>query len=704
MFYLLLPIYLTMGGTVKTNHVIQILIPFIFSIAGCTLHSQISPLDSLSGDASNSLTSKILFSNLTINEGQDLKLKIAIEQGQTSEFTLNYATEDITAVAGTNYTNTSGSITFQPGQTEKEITVKTTGNAAELCGPDRTFKVLIKSKDNSKSFEPATVTITDPDLPSLTLTDITGAEGTNLSFVASLNSTCSKDVNFNYITNNNTAVSGVDYVSSQGTATIGAGSLSTNIVISTIDNPSYVSGVNFNLVLSNAQNVNLVTTSAVGTIYDTDGTLSVESLANGSGVQVTTLSLFTGDNYNVFAILRDSSNAFMSNDAVTWNLTGGVGSVTPSGDFKSATISLTTVGTGTLTITASGRTKSYTLNVIAPPSLVISSTKITPNTSFSYVDLDVDWTRSLAYMASRFTNTCIDTADFSNTSSVTKVKTIGSASLTVCLGVELIDNGTKLLMSSNSSRKLALWDLTANPTTYASWYSMGEYSLGTLNGKRFAKVESPSANQWDIFAVTNAGASRISLSVSGAIGTFTPVSSYTAGSGFNGGTVIGNKILLQSSNGSSDPILTFDSNFSLLSSDPASFWGWSAAKNASGTKAFVGGNGFSFYHNNAGTVSLKKKYLSDGHTIRSASFVVSGPNEYLYTLTSYGTIDVFDVTDMNNISRVKTGILTSFEIEAYGIKIKPDSSLGVVVTNKGDFLVINPAALNNTSVQYTIDP
>lgn len=52
-------------------------------------------------------------------------------------------------------------------------------------------------------------------------------------------------------------------------------------------------------------------------------------------------------------------------------------------------------------------------------------------------------------------------------------------------------------------------------------------------------------------------------------------------------------------------------------------------------------------------------------------------------------MDVYDITDISNPIFIKQGQLTGFEGEAYGIKIKPNSDTGIVVTNRGDFILLN---------------
>lgn len=337
------------------------------------------------------------------------------------------------------------------------------------------------------------------------------------------------------------------------------------------------------------------------------------------------------------------------------------------------------------------------------PSLVSSSTKLVDNLSNSYVDLDIDWSRGLAYLASRKTNVCVDVIDFNNIQSPIIVKTVGSASLQSCLGVKLFDNNTKILLSSLGSNKLAAWNLTSNPIDFSSWFSLGEYPIGS-NGKRIAKVENSGGfNTWNVYSTKASGVFKTSLSISGSVGTFTLSNSYNSAVSFNASTVLGNKVLAQSYTGSTQPINFLSTSLVLTAGVTTSFWGWAAITNTADSKAFLGGGpgGAAFFGNDAGTITLKKKIIMPSTcTVRGADFAYQGAKEYLYTICANGFVDVFDVTDIDNPILVNSGQISPIESEAYGIKIKPNSNLGIVITNKGDFIVLNLLGLLPVSAQY----
>jgi ELWxxDGT repeat protein len=99
--------------------------------------------DALSGAGLFSMTAfSAPASYLTID------VPIALSQPSTEVITLNFATVDVTAIAGVDYISRSGSLQFEPGETEKIVTI-------ELLAPNslpaaKEFKVRISNLQNAQ--------------------------------------------------------------------------------------------------------------------------------------------------------------------------------------------------------------------------------------------------------------------------------------------------------------------------------------------------------------------------------------------------------------------------------------------------------------------------------------------------------------------------------------------------------------------------
>lgn len=82
--------------------------------------------------------------------------------------TVSYATSDVTAVAGTNYTAESGLVTFAPGQTSATITVPILDPGHNAMNGDKTFSLTLSSPSANTTLDAggtsATVKIVDTDV------------------------------------------------------------------------------------------------------------------------------------------------------------------------------------------------------------------------------------------------------------------------------------------------------------------------------------------------------------------------------------------------------------------------------------------------------------------------------------------------------------------------------------------------------------
>jgi PKD repeat protein len=93
------------------------------------------------------------------------------------------------------------------------------------------------------------------------------------------------------------------------------------------------------------------TTGVVTVTAETGATIRIEDRADGTGTEIGTRTLASGENFVGYAISRDASGNFVDNVAVTWILTdrtGGVadGDLVRSGDARSATFTGHAAGTG----------------------------------------------------------------------------------------------------------------------------------------------------------------------------------------------------------------------------------------------------------------------------------------------------------------------------------------------------------------------
>jgi sugar lactone lactonase YvrE len=94
----------------------------------------------------------------------DRGVTVTLSQASTSPVSVNYATSDVTAKAGTDYTGQTGTLTFAPGQTTRTILLVTQDHT--VFKPNETFTVQLSNPTGGATIGTgkATVTILDSDV------------------------------------------------------------------------------------------------------------------------------------------------------------------------------------------------------------------------------------------------------------------------------------------------------------------------------------------------------------------------------------------------------------------------------------------------------------------------------------------------------------------------------------------------------------
>jgi uncharacterized repeat protein (TIGR01451 family) len=188
--------------------------------------------------------------------------------GQTA--TVQFATSNQTAVAGTDYVGASGTLTFAPGMTNRTVAVPVIGSL--LNEATKTFTVNLFNPTNAvlaKAQGVGTI-LNDNPLPYVMINDVTvvkPASGTtNALFNISLNIPSGQTVTLNFNTSDGTAIGGTDYVPTNGYLTFNPGQTSQTVSVVVTNHVSVKPGQTFFLNLNGVSNAKLVRTQALGTI------------------------------------------------------------------------------------------------------------------------------------------------------------------------------------------------------------------------------------------------------------------------------------------------------------------------------------------------------------------------------------------------------------------------------------------------------
>jgi hypothetical protein len=175
-----------------------------------------------------------------VSGGTNAVVTVSLSVAPSSNVTVNYATENGTALAGTDYTASSGTLTFSSGETSKTITVPVASGSLPL-GSSKNFGVKLANPANATiSRGTATVTINGSTAapPSVSVADASanqpsaGAAAADMTFTASLSSAASGPVTLGYATQDGEAGrAGVHYAETAGTLEFAAGQTTKTVTV-----------------------------------------------------------------------------------------------------------------------------------------------------------------------------------------------------------------------------------------------------------------------------------------------------------------------------------------------------------------------------------------------------------------------------------------------------------------------------------------
>ena len=188
---------------------------------------------------------------------------------------VNYSTAAGTATVDADFTAATGTVSFAPGETSKQVSVNVLGDLLDEA--DETFRLLLADAVSVTLAQPhATATIVDDDQPpALSIADVTVNEGNTgtvaATFAVTLTAPSGREISVRFATANVEATAGTDYAAATGTLVIPAGATTSSITVNVNGDLSDEPNERFEVRLSEPSNVELADAVGVGTIVDDDG-------------------------------------------------------------------------------------------------------------------------------------------------------------------------------------------------------------------------------------------------------------------------------------------------------------------------------------------------------------------------------------------------------------------------------------------------
>ena len=277
--------------------------------------------------------------------------------------TVQYATEDGTATAGSDYSETTGLVTFAAGDATETITVDVNGDDA--VEPDETFNVNLSGQTGATvSDAEGAGTITDEDTPMLTVSDASTPEGgsgsaNTATFGFTRTGNVDAAASFSYATEDGSATAGSDYTATSGEHAFAAGETTTEIDVPVSGDGEIEPDETFTMTIS----------EPVGTaIDDGEGTGTITN--DDTGLAISDVSVTEGDTGTATATFTVTRSGDTSGSASVDYATAD-GTAVAGGDYDAAS--------GTVTFAAGETTKTVDVSVNG-------DTAVEPDESFT-VDL-----------------------------------------------------------------------------------------------------------------------------------------------------------------------------------------------------------------------------------------------------------------------------------------------------------------------------
>jgi chorismate-pyruvate lyase len=174
-----------------------------------------------------------------VTEGGTLAFAVTKTGTTSSSFSVNYATANGTAAAGSDYAAGSATLTFLAAETSKTVSVATINDTAVESAETVLVNLSAPTGGATIATSQGSGTINDNDVPpppSFAIANAAAvAEGGTLSFTVTKTGSTSSSFSVNYATANGTATVGSDYAAASGTLTFLAAETSKTVTVATID-------------------------------------------------------------------------------------------------------------------------------------------------------------------------------------------------------------------------------------------------------------------------------------------------------------------------------------------------------------------------------------------------------------------------------------------------------------------------------------
>lgn len=206
---------------------------------------------------------------------------VALSGASSQSVSCSFATSNGTATAGSDYTATSGTLTFAAGEIEKPVVVLVNGDTVDEA--QETFFLDISNVQNATvGSSRGTGFISDDDGPTISINDVTITEGNSgtkaATFTLTLSGSSVEAIAVRATTTPGTATASSDYNSINSVITFQPGTVTRTVDVQIIGDTNLELNETFSVNLSESFGATIADGQGVCTIVDDDILLMLEEL------------------------------------------------------------------------------------------------------------------------------------------------------------------------------------------------------------------------------------------------------------------------------------------------------------------------------------------------------------------------------------------------------------------------------------------
>jgi len=209
-------------------------------------------------------------------DGGSATITVTRTGGSAGATSVNFSTSAGSAAAGTDFTNTFGTLSFADGESSKTFAVPVINdNLDEFDETVNLFLNVVNGSATLGSPTLATLTILDDDLPpTISIQDSVLTEGNSATksagFTVTLSAPSGRPTLVNFATTNNTALAGSDYQATSSSLTFSPGVTTRIATVTVLGDTNVEPDETFFVDLTNPQNLILGRSRATATIVNDD--------------------------------------------------------------------------------------------------------------------------------------------------------------------------------------------------------------------------------------------------------------------------------------------------------------------------------------------------------------------------------------------------------------------------------------------------